>query len=433
MTATYPITARRKLEPAERVGWLRKQTRKDDDLLKPDAHHVLVYRVDGQYIVDSDRMGASDERVINATHVSMVDVRRNTPVEAVLTIPSADASTFEVVVTFTCTVIDPVAVVRGGIDAREALWSYLKTHHRIFELGLDYPLSEVNEVRRAVSAQVTAYATIKPPVVPGMSVSIASVEVTNPEFLKDLEEKNRAKEAELRLAEREQEDQHRLKTGQLLNDQQLETIQQEHRHLIDDRGQDRDRTMESVGARHWRAMAGEQADFERHQFAENMKTIGESPRRALMAAFVGGRIDASALAEQLRLLDEQDRGATLRELTLEREHKRRKLGDRRSLEEQQRLDRLRQAEQEREDRIRREENLRQDERERFRLRIDLLKQAAEKGHFDMVNLQADRLYAEVVGLTPIDGTATGSLPEAASPVAELESEDSTTQVREEDD
>lgn len=452
MSTTYPITARRKLEPAARGRWLRRPTRTPDELLKPDAHHVLVYRVDGQYVLDSDRMLPVDERVIGATYVSMVDVRRNAPVSVVLNIPSADAADFEVVVTFTCTVTDPVAVVRGGIDAREALWSYLKAHHRIFELGLDYPLSKVNDVRRAVGAQITAYVTIKPPTVPGMNVSMANVEVTNPEYLKKLEEQSRSKEAEARLAAQEQENRHRLKAGQVLNDHSIETVQQEHQHRMDDQVHTRGREKSLTDARHQRAMASEQVQFEREQFEENMLTIGENPRRALMAAFVSGRIDASTLSEQLRQLDEKDRAAELHELTLEREERRLereehqlelaakreekqvKREERHRTDEQRRADQQRLADQAREDRLRREEQDRQDERERFQWRIKLLQQAAEKGHFDMVNLHADRLYAEVVGLSPLDGEATQrSLPEGETPVAELESEDSRAQVREDDD
>jgi hypothetical protein len=416
-----------------------------DELLKPDAHHVLVYRVDGQYVLDSDRMQPTDERVINATHVSMVDVRRNAPAVVRLTIPSADAADFEVVVTFTCTVTDPVAVVRGGVDAREALWSYLMAHNRIFELGLDYPLSEVNDVRRAVSAQVTAYVTIKPPAVPGMSVSIASVEVTNPEFLTDLEEKSRWKRVEAQLAEREQEHQHRLRAGQLLNDHSIESVQQEHKHRMDDRVHTRDRGKDVADAQHQQTLAKERAQFEREQFEETMKTIGDDPRRALTAAFVSGRIDATTLSEQLRQLDDKDRAAKLEELALERAERRLELAAKREDKQLKREERLRQeeqlrakeqrlAEQDREDRLRDEENSRQDERERFQWRIKLLQQAAEKGHFDMVNLHADRLYAEVVGLELTDGEATQqSLPVGEAPVAELESEDSEAQVLEDDD
>ncbi|MCY1145783.1 hypothetical protein OWR29_47980, partial [Actinoplanes sp. Pm04-4] len=144
------------------------------------------------------RMNGADEQVVQATHVSLVDMRRDAPVVTRLEIPSRDQSTFEVLVTFTCTVTDPIAVVRGGVNAEEALLGHLKAHNRIFELGLDYPLAEINEVRRLVSAQVKAYLTIRPPTVPGMSVAIKSVEITSPELIARYEQERLAQDYQVR-------------------------------------------------------------------------------------------------------------------------------------------------------------------------------------------------------------------------------------------
>lgn len=436
MTTNYPIIDRRKLNSAEKAGLFRKKSRTDGELLKPDAHHVLVYRVNGVHVLDGDRMRRTDEQVVDATHVSMVDMRRNAPVRVVLEIPSADTSQFEVVVTFVCTVIDAVAVVHGGVDAQEALWSYLQAHNQIFGLGMDFQLSQVNELRRAVSAQITAYTTIKPPTVPGMAVTMASVEVANPEYLAKYEEQHRGKDVEQRLAELEQENQHRLQAGQVLNDHSLETVKQEHTHRIADHDHSRDQTIATSDAQHRQQLADEQAAFERKQFNLQMDAIGRDPRRALTAAFVNGRIDASTLAERLRALDDQDEEMRQRKLALERDERRELLAaereDRQWEREQQRL----LSERQREDDLRREQQAREDEGNRLSMRLNLLKQAAEKGHFDMVNLQADRLYAEVMGLEPpaMETTTTPTLLAADAPVAEIESDaDRTAQVREEDD
>ncbi|MCY1136362.1 hypothetical protein OWR29_00005, partial [Actinoplanes sp. Pm04-4] len=50
----YPITARRHLAKAEKSKWYRRAERSDADLLQADAHHVLVYRVGGDYVLDND-------------------------------------------------------------------------------------------------------------------------------------------------------------------------------------------------------------------------------------------------------------------------------------------------------------------------------------------------------------------------------------------
>jgi hypothetical protein len=404
---------------------------------------VLVYRIDGQYVLDSDRMRAHDDRVINATHVSMVDTRRDAPVVVTFEIPSSDAAGFEVSVTFVCSVSDPVAVVRGGVDARTALWGYLQAHPRTFELGLDYRLSEINELRRAVSAQVTAYSTIKPPGVPGMAVRMASVTVKNPEFLVQYEERHRGKDYDSRLARQDQELEHRLRTGQLLNEQSIDTVKQDHTHLLADRDQVHGQAAAASGARHRREQAGEQAAFELDQFDRRMDAIGTDPRRALMAAFAGGHIDASALSERLRELDQLDMEAVQRERQLELDRQleiesARQTDQREDRDAQRANERERREDEREERRWRREQQqlrdqqIREDEREKFRARVELLKQAANNGHFDTVNLQADRLYAEVVGLgpTPVDSAPKPEI--LASDPRSVAKDDAASQVNEDE-
>jgi hypothetical protein len=504
-TTTYPITARRRLEKAEKARWYRRPERTGTDLLKPDAHHVLVYRINGDYVLDSDRMGGADERVVQATHVSLVDMRRNAPVVVRLEIPSKDAASFEVQVTFTCTVTDAIAVVRGGVDAGQALWSHLKAHNRIFELGLDFPLSEINEVRRVVSAQVKAYLTIRPPTVPGMTVSIASVEMTSPEVLADFEKTTRVKDYEVRLAELELAHQRRLAAGRQLNEHELANGQQEHeaqlngrvRHsvrneaiaqsdhevLLDGRVQQHKRDEAGADAEHAQMLAGNRSRFARSEFALDMETIGNDPRRALMAAFADGRIEARALSEQLRQLDDQDRLAQIeqaqrdreerlqlraadredRHLEQEQKQKRkerehaerlraldqarddrknqeeREREDRLEHERNERVDRIRQETADREDRQRREDADRLAEQQERQSQLELLKTMTAQGHFNNSDMQGDRLLAKVMNLPQpeVAGAEKPSLPTgaAASASADDEGEDEDEQdqgLREED-
>jgi hypothetical protein len=491
MSIPYPITTRKRLVKAEKTRWFRRAERSSADLLKPDAHHVLVYRVGGNYVLDADRLNGADERVVQATHVSLVDMRRNAPVVVRLEIPSQDAASFEVLVTFTCTVTDAIAVVRGGVDAQQALWSHLKAHNRIFELGLDFPLSAINEVRRVVSAQVKAYLTIRPPAVPGMTVEVASVEMTNPEVLAKYEDSHREKDFEVRLQELElahqlrlasgrQANEHSLANDQLDHDEQFDERKQravrreavataEHTVLLDSRAQHHRRDEAAAAAAHEQLLAGNRSAFARSEFALDMETIGHDPRRALLAAFADGRIDARTLSEQLRSLDDQDRVAQIEQaqrdreerlqlLAAEREDKRLAQDQRERREERERAEQRRREHEEREDRIKREQAEREDrrhqeetEREERRRRedadrlveqqvrqrqFDLLKTMTAQGHFNTSDLQGDRLLAEFMNLSQpaVDGAEKPSLTTTSSPPAENGHDDPDTDpgLREED-
>lgn len=434
MTNFYPVIDRRQLGEADKAGWLRRRARAEADLLRPDAHQVLVYRVDGQYVMDNDRMRGADERVVNATHVSVVDTRRNAPVTVTFDIHSADTATFEVAVTFVCTVTDPVAVVRGGVNAREALWGYLQAHPRTFELGLDYRLAQINELRRAVSAQITAYATIKPPTVTGMQVSMASITVKNPEYLEEYEEQHRGKDVEGRLALQDQENEHRLRTGQQLGDHSLESAKQVHEHHVADRDQTHVQEAAVASARHRQKLQGEQTDFELDEFGRRIQVMGTDPRSALMTAFVSRQIDAATLSERMQALDARDAEVRERRESLEGQ-------DRRELaaaaREQQAANREAAREvwhANREDRLGRERSVREDERVRFQAQIELIKQAANNGHLDMIDLHADRLYSQVFGLpqTAVEHRPTAQLP-SQEEAASVARDDAASQVSEDDD
>ncbi|WP_158842484.1 hypothetical protein [Saccharothrix deserti] len=218
MTRQYPIVEHRTLDPTAGRGPLRVGRRRRDlaELPKPAAHEVMVFRVDGDYFVDAGRLGLADEQVVRAAHVSVVDLGRDVPVVVSLRIPSAEAADFTVRVTFTCTVLDPVAVVRDGLEHAETLLtSYLTGHHRTFELGLEHRLSEINEVRRVVAAQVRAFTEVRPVVVRGVAVRLASVEVLTPDELVEFEKRRRGQVRDQTL------------------DRTVEQTRQHHRHDLE--------------------------------------------------------------------------------------------------------------------------------------------------------------------------------------------------------
>ena len=117
----YPIIKSGSLEPSPRRGLLGlgRRYRDGSEVPKADAHHVLVYRVNGDYLVDRGRLRLDDEQVLNATFVSVVDMRLGAPVVVEIPVPSRDASQFTMRVTFGCTVKDPLAVVRNGIEVAD--------------------------------------------------------------------------------------------------------------------------------------------------------------------------------------------------------------------------------------------------------------------------------------------------------------------------
>src|SRR5512146_949281 len=192
MTEPYPVGEERPLDGTNRRRLLGMsiggKARSSQELPTTTAHEVLVYRVGGRFRL-ADGLGLAHEDVVNATHVSSVDMTHDRQVVVELPIPSRDSQMFHVLVTFTCTVTEPLVVVEKGVSARDGLLSYLKSHHEIVHLGLRYPLTEINEVRSDVEAEVTSLAAIRPPALPGMFVALASVEVASPAELTEFHQK----------------------------------------------------------------------------------------------------------------------------------------------------------------------------------------------------------------------------------------------------
>jgi hypothetical protein len=179
---TYPIVDMRELHLPGRTGRWKLGPRARVDIPRPrEGHFALVYKVNNRFVLDHGRLRPRDNDVINASQVSVVDLSRQKQVEVELLVPSQDRSFFIVLVTFACTVDDPVAVVQGGIiDPGPILLIYLKSHHGYGQMGLGFPIAEVDEARRYINAQLDAYATVSGPVIEGMRVTMTSVEVRTP-------------------------------------------------------------------------------------------------------------------------------------------------------------------------------------------------------------------------------------------------------------
>ncbi|CAM3614300.1 hypothetical protein KIPE111705_16855 [Kibdelosporangium persicum] len=421
---SYPIVQQRPLDPSQKRGWLglRGRARESGELPKPAAHQVLVYRVNGHYVVDNAERALNSEDVVEASHVSVVDMTRNAEVMVQLGIPSKDADQFTMQVTFVCTVSNPAVVVREGMtDAQAMLRAYLKSHNRIFELGLAHKLDDVNEVRRNVNAQVKAFATVKPPVMPGIDIEVRSVEVLTPAGLAEFERKRT-----------QQQRQHRLVAEQQGFDQARELDQDEHTQLRSTKQQRHDLSREA-----------ERKDFDRYQRREDRLELNElseairnDPQRVLLLAWEQGLLGPVEMAERMsaeaRRVEDNAREDRAAELEHKRAMERAQLEQstedrrwRRDIEQQQLLWR-------RED----ESFRREDVRQQRQIKLEVIRELGKHGYLDMTNLDPNRLVDELTTKddAPQVGPAdeTPALPSAADVDLEDDEDDEDTGVREED-
>lgn len=276
MTTSYPIVAQHELgDPVKRRLMGLWKGRENDEIPKIKPHEVLVYRVGDRFVVDERRLGAYDDTVVSASSVSVVSVQRGTEVPVSFRIDSMDASAFMVRVTFVCSVVDPVIVVRDGqVDAADALLAYLRGYQDLFQLGLKHPISEINDVRTEAALHVRAYMARRPPEIPGMKITEANVQVETPTVLADL--------------------------GQLANQQLIELQKVRAEAQLEDRRQT-------------------------HMLAKTAKlgdALGDDPRRALDLAHAEGGLSSQEYAEKLQQLADvrHQRGLADRQAATARQH-----------------------------------------------------------------------------------------------------------------
>jgi hypothetical protein len=208
--ATYPIISQRNLPKASRRGPMKlappRRTASELPLL--NAHEAVVYKAAGSYVVDDGRSRTTDGHIVNATNITVVDMREDAPITVQATIPSARAAEFTIRVTFLCTVKRPEEVVEAGLhDITTRLTNYLTQNQKLFHLGEDYQLSEVAEVRRNVTAQVKAYFNVRPVRFRGLDVKLGNVQVLTPD---ELRTKQRERELTGLLTSEQQQMEHEL-------------------------------------------------------------------------------------------------------------------------------------------------------------------------------------------------------------------------------
>ncbi|MFD0571303.1 hypothetical protein ACFQ0T_21520 [Kitasatospora gansuensis] len=360
------------------------------------AHEVLVFRVEGRHVLDTGRRQLHDEQLVNATHVSVVDLSRNVLVTARLTIPSAEAAEFTVDVTFNCSVMDAAMVVQEGQDdAERVLLAYLRRHKRFFELGLDFRIADISEFRRSVNAQVMAYTAVTPPQVPGLAVAYASVQVMEPEELIGFEKQRRDQGRSNVLATEKLTYNHQLDFTRQRQDQLRQNHQRTH-----ERGQD----LESQ--EHQQMLAREAREFARREAIRTAEVIGDDPDAAAYWVEASGQMTAAELRDQLLRRDElrqqeqQERRALDREDRLRRQdrqwevqrerievkrHRRAELEDRIRLDQKEKaaLDRALVADQ--------QANERADRAWERTATLEVVRDLIKRGHGDQTFVDVERM------------------------------------------
>ena len=402
----YPIVESISLSRPQRNGplGLRKASRSPAEMVRPrEGHHVLVYRVDGEYVLDDASLDSRHDVVVRASHVTVVDTQRNAPIIVQLSIPAKQSQSFAVRVTFGCTVVDPLIVVRQGLkDPQQLLTSYLLSYYNVMQMGLDFTIEQINEVRHSVHDELTAYQTVNPPLIDGLEIVMASVEVLTPRRMAERDEE------ELR-----QQDEHLLKMGRLLKDTQhllaeerarnaqLE-LERQNRHAGEQQDQNHEQLMAEEQQSHdqklgvgkheheSRVAAAEQSaslarqrelnEFRREEVTRHLEAFGGNADTSLYAEYIDGGMTQREIAEMLRG-DQERRELEARDLQkAEREKEREERERERQFEREERAAAQEREREERERERQREREDREAAREREREELAAKRKAKEREH-----------------------------------------------------
>jgi hypothetical protein len=281
----YPIVSSHHLgAPVRR--YLRK-VRSDSEIPTISSNQVLVYRVGAKHTLDNIRLPMDHDTVVSANFAAVVDTSLNVPVDVDVNIPSADAADFIARVRFACHVLDPITVVQDGIsDASVALVNYLRTDRALFELGLEFGLDQVNDVRPLVSSTVQAMTMLEPPDIPGLEVRLIGVEVSTPTQVAEFHGVQRGVFFENAIARVRQDGRHDLETHDKVHEQQM-------------------------GDRDWEGHKRRTADLE--------KVIGTSPEAARRLGITLGQETTTGYAQSLEAAKERNRVYELNTIHAQRE------------------------------------------------------------------------------------------------------------------
>ncbi|NEA26903.1 SPFH domain-containing protein [Actinomadura bangladeshensis] len=388
----YPIISQSVLSPVPRSGLfgLRSRSRDTSEIPPPKAGEVLVLRSGGRYVLDSGRLGLDDEVVLEATHVSVVDVTENKQVDVQFAVPSAEGGEFTVRVRFTCQVHDPVAVVEAGLgDVRDSLAGYLRAHEDVFKVGAKYKLADFLAARAEARAELQAYHHYLPVRLSGMTAVLGNVEIPAPSEVRDyldkavrddLDHQDRlaglARGGSYDRAEALEETEtrlHRLRLEVMSTEQEVHKLRSDR---LKQEQRERDEEAALAAAHRRRDM---ETSFDIGRSAKVTAAVGDDPLKAYALAAERGEISARELADFYQ--QEADRLHALERLREDRAY---------------------------EDEVKNAQLNRDTHVQGVMIRLEVLKEMVRKGHLD------ERGVKEIDGI--LNELTTGKVAAPPSPV-----------------
>ncbi|WIM96388.1 hypothetical protein ACTOB_008580 [Actinoplanes oblitus] len=403
--SAYPLVRSVSLNDAQKGGLfgLGKKRRVAADLPKADPHEVWVYRVEGRHVVNRGELALDDDDVVRADSVSLVNVGRDVPVTVELRLPSAEASDFTVRVTFACTVTDAARVVREDIKAAPAVLAYLRRDSKLGHLALNYRMSDLNALRRDATARIRAYTEVKAPEINGLDVRFVGIEVLTPQELGAFEQKRREAEASYLLQRQQAGHHHSAEIEDEIHAQGMAGRRRGARYVTEQEDQEHGISQQHREQRARHRMTAEDLDFVRHQADLTYQSVGSDPIRASLLAEAKGQGDMRGFAESQAAADRDRVEYQRKQFALDRDDDRQAIEwARQQRAQQEAADRAERLEDKREDRKdardqRREQ--REDDQKKLELQLDVLRELAKHGHLDMINVQVDKLVADISGGT----------------------------------
>ncbi len=145
--------------------------------LRPGA--VYVFKTMGRYVEYADRhVGLSDSAVVEATEVSLVQLRPQLLIVD-LDVPSLNVrDDFTIRTTFRAKVVSAAAVAAEGLtDLDVLLGSHLREHDTLGSLGHSFSTAALHELRRLADVEIKAYWMVAPREIAGMEIALIGVEV----------------------------------------------------------------------------------------------------------------------------------------------------------------------------------------------------------------------------------------------------------------
>jgi hypothetical protein len=216
----FPVLEERSLVYVPR-RFLRVTRRDLDDLPDVRPGTVLVFRHGSRYVAfnGTKHMTGAEEPVVDATAVSLVDIRARDFTVHFQMSSASPADDFTIRATFRARVTDPERVAEEGpLDLGRYLMTYLAHDPKLLKLGESFPVEALAEVRDQVVSRIDAYCDFNPINVAGLSIKLVSSTVLPSH--------------ELRLHEREKRDEIRRQAVEKLRTDAEDRSIKRHEDLV---------------------------------------------------------------------------------------------------------------------------------------------------------------------------------------------------------